>query len=405
MPKTLLVISKYLPEYTGAAFRIHSLYKRFEKANLIEEIQVLCNSTSETCNKNYYYEGIPVKRIVCPWRLFWLPQRGSEAFKVYYEALFSFLYILREKPDFLHVTGYSGATIAALIYGRLNNVPRLVELVTREATPFQYLPGLRYPKFLQLKKQTVIVAISKEIGERCKNLGLKANLWCRPNPVDETRFKPCTNLEKSEQRMKLSPFKEDDIVIGMVAKFMPQKNQIFLLEVLRQLPVNFKLLLAGPIVKNGLHKARDEAYFNDILTKIEASGLQKRVKIQVGFVNAANYIKACDIYVMPQYSEGLGTPMLEAIATCRPIIANEEEPEFSQWIKCGKNGYLSEMKPEIWVKNIDKARRIPKNKLRAASKNILTIASMVEIDLRYQKLFEALQESKSGQKLNIKDVF
>ena len=41
---------------------------------------------------------------------------------------------------------------------------------------------------------------------------------------------------------------------------------------------------------------------------------------------------------------------------------------------------------------------------RDTSKNILSIASMVETDLRYQKLFAALQKSKAGQKLNIKDV-
>ena len=245
MPKTLLVISKYLPEYTGAAFRIHSLYKRLEKTNFINNIEVLCTSTSETCNKNYNYDGIRVKRIVFPCHLSWLPSRMSEALKVYYEALFSFLYLLREKPDFLHIVGYSGATMAALIYGRINNIPRLLELVTREANPFQYLPGFRYPKFLQLKKQTIIVAISKEIEERCKNLGFRENVWCRPNPIDETRYGPCTSIEKHEKRRTLCQFKENDI-IGMVVKFMPQKIKYFV--EFCKLPTRFKLLLAGPKV-------------------------------------------------------------------------------------------------------------------------------------------------------------
>ena len=107
-------------------------------------------------------------------------------------------------------------------------------------------------------------------------------------------------------------------------------------------------------------------------------------------MNAANYIQACDVYVMPQYTEGLGTPMLEAIATCKPIIANKEEPEFNRWIKSGESGFLCEM-----IRNLDavhyQATRIPQNKLEVASKNILSIASMVETDLRYQKLFAALQ--------------
>lgn len=404
MVKTLLVISKYLPEYTGAAYRLHNLYKRSEISNLSQNVEVLCNSTSETFSETYHYDGVKVRRVVFPWQLLWLPSRFRNAIKVYYEAFFSFIYIFQKKPKTLHIVGYSGATIAALIYGRLNNIPRLIELVTREATPFQYLPGFRYPKFLRLERQTIIVAISSEIEERCNLLGIKTNVWLRPNPIDETRFNPCANSEKLKYRLMICPFRKDDIVIAMVAKFMPQKNQIFLLEVLKELPERFKLLLGGPQVNSGLFKTRDSSYFSEILAKMKINSLEKRVHIQIGFVDAANYMKACDIYAMPQHTEGFGTPMFEAMATGKPIIANKDEPEFQRWIKDGNNGSLSPMNAKIWAKNIQKAIKLPEWKLEIASRNILSVASMAETERSYKKIFIALQLSRSGQKLCVDEI-
>lgn len=400
MSGTLLVISKYLPEYTGAAFRLHGLYKRLQPG----KVSVLCTSTSETKSKTYEHEGIFIKRVVFPWRLEMLPSRLSNALKVYYEAFFSFLYLLKYKPSFLHIAGYSGATMAALIYGRLFKVPRLIELVTKDASPFQYLPGLRYGSFLKLDKATIIVAISQNIAEMCFKRGLKKNIWCRPNPIDQSKFNLTDEVEKIKIRSQISPFSKDDYVISMVAKFMPQKNQIFLLDVLKGLPENYKLLLAGPRVNSGMFKERDEVYFQEILDKVSAYQLESRVHIQDGFVEASQYMKASDVYVMPQYSEGLGTPMLEAIACGVPVIANKDEAAFQEWIKDGDNGYLAPLNAELWQEAFKKAVQISKSQMSKESFKLLSYASVEVMDKQYLKIFKALHECGDQEELRIKDV-
>lgn len=399
MVKVLLVISKYLPEYTGAAYRLDNFYRRQPDI----ELKVLCNSTSEKKSATYTHEGIEVRRVVFPWQWTSLPLRIRTAAKVYYEAVFSFCHLWRERPEFLHIAGYSGGTMAALIYGRLFGVPRLIELVTSEATPYQYLPGLLYPRFLELERKTAIVAISQNIADGCKKRGLQKNVWCRPNSIDETRFFP-ELAEKMRYRKSLSPFGEQDIVITMVAKFMPQKNQIFMLDVIRFLPEEYKLLLAGPRAQTGMFKDRDEKYFADILAGITDYGLQDRVHIEAGFVDAASYMKAADIYVMPQHTEGLGTPMLEAMACGLPVVANRDEAAFAEWVRDGENGYLSTMNPEIWAQNIQKAHDIPLPNLERASHDIRDIASTAKSDARYRRLMAALLCAPKDGEFEIKDV-
>lgn len=399
MTKVHLVISKYLPEYTGAAYRLDNFYRR--QPDIV--LKVLCNSTSEKKSAAYTHDSVKVRRIVFPWQWASLPPRIATAAKVYYEAALGFYYLWREKPEFLHIAGYSGGTMAALVYGRLFDVPRLIELVTSEATPYQYLPGLRYPRFLRLERKTAIVAISQNIADGCKKRGLQKNIWCRPNPIDETRFLP-EPAEKMRYRQSLSPFREQDIVIAMVAKFMPQKNQIFMLDVMRFLPEEYKLLLAGPRAQTGMFKDRDGQYFADILDRVERYGLQNRVHIEAGFVDAASYMKAADIYVMPQHTEGLGTPMLEAMACGVPVVANRDEAAFTEWVKNGENGYLSEMNPEIWAQNIQKAQGIPLPNLERASHDIREIASTAKSDERYCRLMAALRCAATGREFEIKDV-
>ncbi len=404
MTKVLLVISKYLPEYTGAAYRIDGLYRRLKSLDENLEIEVLCNSTSEQKSQNYIHDGVKVRRVVFPFKLSFLPKRLRDSLKTYYEAFGSYIYMRKKRPDIIHIVGDSGATRAALIYGRVKKIPRIIELVTCRATPLQYLPLLRYPEFLKLKQQCAVITISAKLADDCKGIGLTGNVWSRPNPIDGGEFFPEFD-KKHEYRARLSPFSDDDIVISMVAKFMPQKNQIFMIDVLKHLPENYKLLLAGPKAESGIFKERDQKYFEDIKALINKYGLESRVHIVADFVKAGDYMKAADIYVMPQRSEGLGTPMLEAFACALPVVANANEPAFCQWVENGKNGFLCDMQPEIWGDNIVKALEIPQAKLLENSENIRNIADIDKCDKEYKKLINELISLPLDKELKVSDVF
>ncbi len=393
MTKILLVISKFHPEYTGAAHRIDLMYRRLQQADPALSIDVVCNSTSHMDSDDFSHKGWWVKRRVFPWRCSWLPLRLRNAVKAYWEFFASLGCFVGQKPDLVHIVGFSGGTMAALIYFRWRRISRLIELVTKSASPVQFLPGLRYERALELEKQSVIVAISGELASTCSKIGLRCNVWCRPNPVDASRFFPDAQAQ-GVLREELTPFQPEDIVIGMVAKSMPQKNQIFLLEVLGKLPDDFKFLLAGPRVSSGIFKSRDERYYDSILENIDRLGLGNRVHIHADFVDASRYMKACDVYVMPQFNEGLGTPMLEAMACGLPVVANQEEPAFNEWITEGDNGFLRPLIAKEWAEVIRKSAAIPIDERMSFSSRIRAIASSTLIDNQYALIIDALKDAQ-----------
>ncbi|PCJ99952.1 MAG: hypothetical protein COA45_03825 [Zetaproteobacteria bacterium] len=404
MTKILLVISKYLPEYTGAAYRIDGLYRRLQKADETIEVEILCNSTTQVSSERYNHNGFNVKRVVCPWQLSWMPSRVKNAVKKYYEAVACWCYLRRTRPDILHIVGFSGATTAALLYGGVRRIPRLVELVTAGATPRQYLPGLRYSARLNLDSQTVIIAISQKLANDCRDINLVHNVWCRPNPINGDKCSLVSSEIKDQLRAALSPFHKDDIVITMVAKFMPQKNQIFMVEVLKHLSDDYKLLLAGPRAESGMFKQRDQKYFEDLLCLIKENNLEHRVHICTEFVEASDYMKAADIYVMPQHTEGLGTPMLEAMACGLPVVANADEPAFREWVKDGQNGYLCKMQPEEWAEMLTKSLEISAEKLEKSARHIHDVASVTQCDMHYISLLNALKKTSPNETLKVCDV-
>lgn len=403
MAKILLVISKFYPEYTGAAHRLNLMYRRLKEQDQNLHVTVICNSTSFMKSEEYVYEGQGVYRRVFPFHMKWMPLKIKSVLKTYYEFISTWRCMARQKPDLIHVAGFSGGTMAAILYARLHKIPRLIELVTKDASPAQYLPALRYPKFLALDKQCVIVAISRNIADNCADLGLRENTWCRPNPVDEHNFFYAPE-RRNTLRRELSPFADDDIVIGMVAKFMPQKNQIFMIDVLHQLPENYKLLLAGPRVHSGIFQKRDDDYFANIEKKIKDLNLQNRVHIHADFVDAALYMMASDLYVMPQNNEGLGTPMLEAMACGLPVVANSEEPAFCEWVQDSENGFLVGMDYDQWAEALIKAAKFKADQKQRAAEKILSQASTAQIDLKYQKILKALLLSSPHENINIGKV-
>lgn len=123
-----------------------------------------------------------------------------------------------------------------------------------------------------------------------------------------------------------------------VAKIMPQKNQLPILQTLPHLPGRFVAIIAGPLIKAGPLHDRDRAYLGETRSFIAQNNLERRVHLVDGFVEVQDYMKADDLYMMPAWNEGFGTPMLEALGCGFLVIANKAEPAFREWIKPPENG-------------------------------------------------------------------
>lgn len=262
----------------------------------------------------------------------------------------------------------------------------MIELVTDKAQPCQ--------KFLYARKScppknSVIVTFRSDTEEKCRKAGYDKQIWKRPNPINEDVYK----LEpdrKNKLRAALTPFQPDDIVISSVAKIIPQKNQTFLVDVMKSLPENFKLVIAGPKVADGPLFERDKLYLDNIYKKIEEYNLQDRVHIVPDYVDSSEFMKLADIYALPAYNEGFATPMLEANACGLPVIANEGEYSFREWIRNGENGFLCPMDAERWAEAFEKAAKFSEAQKEEQAAIITKQAGQKNIYKTYANLIKDL---------------
>lgn len=397
MKNILLVMSKFHPEYSGPSYRIPRLYKTIKSDVSAAKISVVCNSVEYTKDAQYEFEGFNVNRVVCA-----PPRVKSFPFNILPKKLYNFaVYNLdfmkslmhlqshHKNTDFVHITGHSGATAAAIFWTKRHKIPLMMELVTAEAKPYQKL--LSAFKLKPATDNTIFIVFNKNAAQRCKKEGYSDHqIWLRPNPIDEAVFNVDLTV-RAALRTQHTPFAHDDIVISTIAKITPQKNQTFLIDVLALLPENYKLMIVGPFVTGGGLMDQDQKYLDDMRQKIEQLGLQSRVLIKTERVNAAEYIRASNIYAMPASNEGFGTPMIEAIACGVPVVANEGEPSFKEWINNGENGYTAPIdNPKAWADATKAAAEISEAQMDTQSQRIISLAGQKNIYKRYIEIINKL---------------
>jgi glycosyltransferase involved in cell wall biosynthesis len=403
----LVVSSKYLPEYAGSGLRAHTTYKRLSEKFPIT-FEVLTSSVTFNQNKVYYVDGKRVTRIAK--KLFPLAtdekRKGTPASfieKVKHgcnyliEAALTWKFLIKniKRFDTIHIFGKNWVTAATVTFAKIMEKPFIVELCNEVDTPYHYEPLLFRAIFgKKFPENTTIVCISDMLREMCERYGYKSNVWCRPNPVDDTRFF-IADQDKMKLRKRHTSFGKGDILLSCILKFRPSKNQIFLLDVLKNLPEEFKLLLAGPIVESGPLYERDQDYLNKIKGKIGELHLESRVQLEARFVDKVDeYMKMSDVFLFPTTTEALGTPMLEAISCGIPVVANRIRGVTDCWIEDGKNGFISDLNVEEFAEKARKANDIDQAVLRQKREEILSHCSAQLIDERYFALIK--ETAKKG---------
>ena len=189
----------------------------------------------------------------------------------------------------------------------------------------------------------------------------------------------------------MTGFGTDKKLIAYIAKFRESKNHIFLLDVLKILPEDFVLYMKGPLVESGPLFDKDRSVFNSLKSKIDEYGLRKRVQLETGFFeDIEEYYQMADVYAFPSLSEGLGTPVLEAIACGVPVVSNNIPDVTDTWIKDGINGYLSEMDTAKFADKIMQSLSIGSDLFKLSSSEILNAAGTSVIDRKYIELINGL---------------
>jgi glycosyltransferase involved in cell wall biosynthesis len=401
----LIVNSKYPPEYAGSALRAHNTYLRLREKYAIN-VKVLCSSIEFNSSQKYSLDGISVQRIANKIELngsrysrilkknsilHKIARKYVSLINVVNESIPTMIYLIKNYKwiDMIHVFGNVTVTSTAIIFSKFTKIPILIELVNLVETPsfsepkiLSFLIGSGYPKHAKF------VAISVALKNACIRAGIESSsIWCRPNPVNEEKFH-YNRCSVNNRYNNLNLNKKQDVTILHLAKFMPLKNQIFLLGVMKILPINYKLILAGPSINSGPFIDRDKEYLRQIINEVENYELSDRVDVLAAFItNPSELMASVDVFVFPSKREALGTPVLEAIACGLPVVTSDIPGVFDQWVHEGINGFTCILDQELWADRIVKASQISKTSLQKASANILKVASTEVIDAQYYDQF------------------
>lgn len=372
-------------------------------------VRVLTGSETQNENGTYETDGFSVQRVSCKpfpavgggsglWGRVKRTFRNSANFSAEKTETLRFLRGLRPQPDLLHVFGENYVTATALNYAAARNIPTILELCNEMDSPRQYIP---FPDRLwtsdRLPPRLAIVCISERLKRVCERAGYTRNVWCRPNPVDETKFHPISAEEKLATRRRLTKFDDRGKLLVYVAKYIPRKNHVFLVEALARLPEDYRLFLGGPLADSGPLAARDRNVCREVADRAAALGLTDRVQVESGYIeNIAEYYRMADAYLFPTKAEGLGTPMLEAMACGTPVVANIIPGITDSWVRDGETGYLSDLDPARFAEKIALAVAFDDARRQAMSRSILAVAGAAAIDARYDQILSALLAAGKG---------
>lgn len=139
-----------------------------------------------------------------------------------------------------------------------------------------------------------------------------------PNAIELERF--LFDPDKRQEMRDRYRLPEDAIVLGHVGRFDTQKNQGFLVDLLRKLKdgsrKKYRLLFLGA----GWMRAEVEA-------KVKQHGLEDSVLFAGEVSNPQDYYHMMDIFVMPSLFEGYGIALEEAEVNGLPCFASDKVPQ------------------------------------------------------------------------------
>lgn len=196
------------------------------------------------------------------------------------------------------------------------------------------------------------------------------------NSIDTKKFIYDRKI-REEIRKKLG-ITADKYVIGCVARFEPQKNHSFLIDVFYKYSINNPNAILLLIGEGTLEKKIHE--------KIKLYNIENKVIFTGSISNVNEYYNAMDIFVLTSHHEGLPVVVIEAQTNSLPcLISNKVTGE----IKVNDNvEFLTISKVEPWTQKLElykNSERIDKSKkIVDAGYDIKEEAKKIEI--WYEKL-------------------
>lgn len=178
-----------------------------------------------------------------------------------------------------------------------------------------------------LRRYPRVVAVSREIREECRRIGVPAQrLTLMRNGIDATDFQRRLPAPQAKRAMGIDP---SHPTIGLVGRLSAEKGfdriLVPLAHVIRAVP-NLRILVIG-----------DGPEFASLLGQARGLGIAEHFRF-LGWQNPIqNLYEAMDLLVMPSRTEGMPNVLLEAMAMEVPVLATAvgEVPHLLEHGQCG----------------------------------------------------------------------
>ena len=193
------------------------------------------------------------------------------------------------------------------------------------------------------------------------------------NAIDAQQYAYCPQARR-RMRQALG-IAEDQLVIGHVGRFDPQKNHKFIIDIFRavreQTPKAILLLVGNDSGVGG----------KEIHRKVDQLGLTPWVRFLGVRSDVGDVMQAMDVFLFPSLFEGLSVASVEAQAAGLPVLISDGVP-----IECKKTDLVQVLplskSPEAWAKTVLKIAQTPRRntyeEIKAAGFDIVENAKWLQ---------------------------
>lgn len=160
-----------------------------------------------------------------------------------------------------------------------------------------------------------IQVISTFLGQWAMRIGFTGPIIHVPNAVDIAHFSQAvTAEERIGLRSELGLVPEDTALVT-TSRLVHKNATDDVIRALAHLPASVKFIIFGT--------GPDEVMLRQLVSELQ---LEARVQFRghVGHDVLPRYLKACDIFIRPSRSEGMGNSFVEAMCAGVPVIATQE---------------------------------------------------------------------------------
>lgn len=160
-----------------------------------------------------------------------------------------------------------------------------------------------------------IQVISNFLGSWARQKGFAGQLELIPNAVNTGHFSQTYSAEELAGAKKEIGKKEGDVFLVTTSRLVHKNGIDDVVRAIAKLPKNTHFVVYGT--------GPDEQMLRELIAGLEVAD---RIHM-LGYIDHAVmplYLKACDIFIRPSRSEGMGNSFVEAMAAGLPVIATQE---------------------------------------------------------------------------------